>query len=457
MSNLETSSFHHQDLSTLWNNALEVLRPKITPFNFERWLSPLRCMTEDNGCILVEAPNRYIKEWFEDNFMSSMAQALWQCSNHHFKINIRIADSATPPNRADSTQQKRVPPASSPPGHPHLNEKYTFDTFVVGPCNQLAQATSKAVSEMPARKYNPLFIYGGVGLGKTHLLCAIGNEILRRHPTWNIIYVTTERFMIDYINHIRTNRIEPFRRLYRESCDVLLIDDIQFIAGKDRTQEEFFHTFNVLYEAHRQIVVTSDQFPHEIPGIEDRLRNRFQWGLIADIQSPELETRIAILKKKAEQDSIDLPDDVALYLATYIKSNVRELEGALIRLLAFSNLYSKEITVEFAENTLKNLIERPSSKLSIDQIQREAASYYNVKVSDLKGTRRHRTVAFPRQIAMYLSRVLTNHSLPEIGDKFGGKDHTTVLAAFRKIESLVETDPSIRSSIEYLKKKLTHR
>ena len=444
------------ELRHLWRTAVETIRPRINPANFDRWFRPLKCVSAENEYLIIEAPNRYIKEWFEDNFLAIMTETVRRCSKRSYKIRIQAAESGSDRGFADTPETPdRVPPASSPPGAPNLNEKYTFDTYVVGPSNQLAQAASRAVSEMPARKYNPLFIYGGVGLGKTHLLCAIGHEVLRRQPSWKVVYVTTERFMIDYINHIRTNRIDQFRHVYRQQCDVLLIDDIQFIAGKDRTQEEFFHTFNVLYEAGRQIVVTSDQFPHEIPGLEDRLRNRFQWGLIADIQSPELETRVAILKRKAELEEITLPDDVALYLASHIQSNVRELEGALVRLTAFSNLYGKEITIEFAQKTLKNLIERPYSKLSVESIQREAAGYFNVKVSDLKGNRRHRTVAYPRQIAMFLTRTLTEHSYPEIGEKFGGKDHTTVLAAVRKIERLMETDMTTRSDVEYLKKRIT--
>jgi chromosomal replication initiator protein len=466
----------HPEISNIWNSALDLLRPKVNPSNFEKWFLPLKCHGIKDNCLILDAPNRYIKEWFEDNFMDSALEALEKTGNPIYRIRIRIREQEFPkPNserqntkadlqassfssqssrRSSPTSPPPSQPPSQPPGQTALGGGYTFDSFVVGPSNQLAHAASLAVAEHPARKYNPLFIYGGVGLGKTHLLSAIGNEVRRRRNSWNINYITSERFVVEYINHIRKNRIDHFRKKYRHDCDILLIDDIQFIAGKDRTQEEFFHTFNILYEARRQIVLTSDQFPHEIPGLEDRLRNRFQWGLIADIQSPELETRIAILKKKAESDNISLPDDVAQYLATHIKTNVRELEGALIRLSAYSSLHGRAITIEFAQDSLKSLIERPDIPLSVDRIMDEVCAHFDVKVSDLKGKRRHRSVSYPRQIAMFLARKLTDQSYPEIGAQFGGKDHTTVMAAVKKIKDLEKNDPATRSCLESLYKKI---
>lgn len=475
-------------LSSIWADVLEIIRPKIHPSNFDKWFLPLQCEGFEDDCLLLRAPNRYIKEWVEDNFIGFILDAFESTGHRPYRIRISLDEkyilerknqkktlSFNTPSSVEgkdpsieggphqmasrggglkSPNSPHNPPSPSSPNNPKLNDKYTFDSFVVGPSNQLAQAASRAVSEFPAKKYNPLFIYGGVGLGKTHLLSAIGHEVLKKNPTWNIHYITSERFMVEYINHIKTNRIEGFRKKYRYDCDILLIDDIQFIAGKDRTQEEFFHTFNVLYENRRQIVLTSDQFPHEIPGLEDRLRNRFQWGLIADIQSPELETRKAILMRKAEEDGIFLPEDVSHYLASNIKTNVRELEGALIRLAAFSNLHRREITIEFAEKTLHNIIERTESPLSADLIIKKVAHHFDVKVSDIKGKRRHRSISYPRQIAMYLTRELTSSSYPEIGSKFGGKDHTTVMSAVKKIRKLEKEDPPTRSAIKSLKRKL---
>jgi chromosomal replication initiator protein len=488
MPELISSISAEQGLQRIWEAALDIIRPRVNPSNFEKWFRPLTCLGVDDDCLILEAPNRYIKEWFEANFTGAILDALEKVGSRPYRIRIQIprqeevkskpstgskssdrcarisasnarsASDDQPEAGEPSFSSTRRPP--SPPGapdQPGLAHRYTFENFVVGPSNQLAEAASRAVADHPARKYNPLFIYGGVGLGKTHLLSAIGHEVAHTRPTWNVVYVTSERFVVEYINDIRTNRIDQFRKKYRHNCDILLIDDIQFIAGKDRTQEEFFHTFNALYEAGRQIVVTSDQFPHEIPGLEDRLRNRFQWGLIADIQSPELETRIAILHKKAESEGIDLPDDVAHYLASHVKTNIRELEGALIRLDAFADLQGRptsEITIEFARSTLQHLIERPDVPLSAERIQDEVASHFDVKVNDLKGKRRHRSISYPRQIAMYLCRDLTNQSYPEIGNKFGGKDHTTVMAAFKKIKRLADRDPATRSAIDTLKSKL---
>jgi chromosomal replication initiator protein len=413
------------------------------------WLRPIRCMSIEGSSITLLAPNRYIKEWFEDNYLGVVLRELRSYTNQDYQVVFELAETEPVPE-----------PATEPVPEPvvsweyDLNQRYQFDSFVVGPSNQLAHAAARAVAELPAAKYNPLFIYGGVGLGKTHLLCAIGHEIHRRQPSLRVAYLSSERFMNEYINLLRSNRIEEFRRRYREDCDILLMDDIQFIAGKDRTQDEFFHTFNSLYDTHRQIVVTADKYPREIPELEERLRTRFQWGLIADIQQPELETRIAILKKKADGEKISLGDDVALYLATNIKSNVRELEGSLIRLAALASLHASEITVEFARDTLKNLLSQASSNLSIETIQKEVSAYFSIKVADLKSPKRHKAIARPRQIAMYLCRKLTDSSFPEIGQRFGGKDHSTVISACRKIEELMEKDLSIRTAVESIERQL---
>lgn len=452
-----------QPRQDLWINALSSLHERIKPHNYDMWLRPISCESISESQIVLRAPNRYIKEWFEDNYLSIVLQELRHRTNRDFQVTFVLDDDATP-----------APPSSSPPPAPpeedlaaekdfigaekdfigDLNDRYIFDSFVVGPSNQLAHAAAHAVAELPAAKYNPLFIYGGVGLGKTHLICAIGHQIRRAHPANRVIYLSSERFMNEYINHLRSNRMEQFRTRYRNECDVLLMDDIQFIAGKDRTQDEFFHTFNALYDLHRQIVVTSDKYPHEIPDLEERLRTRFQWGLIADIQQPELETRVAILKKKADLERINLPDDVALFLATHIKSNVRELEGSLIRLAAFASLQRSEITIDVAQSALKNFLNQTANNLTIETIQREVAAYFNVRVSDLKSAKRHKSVTLPRQIAMFLSRKLTNSSFPEIGQRFGGKDHSTVISACRKIEDLLEKDLSTRTTVEALGRQL---
>ena len=338
-----------------------------------------------------------------------------------------------------------------------LNPKYTFDSFVIGNSNRFAHAASLAVAESPAKAYNPLFIYGGVGLGKTHLMHAIGHYILQNNPNAKVVYVSSEKFTNELINAIKDDKNEEFRTKYR-SVDVLLIDDIQFIAGKERTQEEFFHTFNTLHEANKQIILSSDRPPKEIPTLEDRLRSRFEWGLIADIQAPDFETRMAILKKKADVENLNVPNEVMVYIATKIKSNIRELEGALIRIVAYSSLTNREITVDLATEALKDIISNKQNKsITIDLIQDVVAAYFNLRVEDLKSQRRTRNVAYPRQIAMYLSRKLTDMSLPKIGEEFGGRDHTTVIHAYEKISETLNNDESLEHTINDITKKLTQK
>lgn len=337
-----------------------------------------------------------------------------------------------------------------------LNPKYTFDSFVIGNSNRFAHAASLAVAESPAKAYNPLFIYGGVGLGKTHLMHAIGHYILQNTPNAKVVYVSSEKFTNELINSIKDDKNEEFRNKYR-NVDVLLIDDIQFIAGKERTQEEFFHTFNALYEADKQIILSSDRPPKEIPTLEDRLRSRFEWGLIADIQAPDFETRIAILKKKADVENLDIPNEVMVYIATKIKSNIRELEGALIRIVAYSSLTNREISVDLAAEALKDIISSEQNKqITIELIQDIVCNYFNLKIQELKSSRRTRNIAFPRQIAMYLSRKLTDMSLPKIGEEFGGRDHTTVIHAYEKISNILKKDESLRNVIDDLNKKITN-
>jgi len=333
-----------------------------------------------------------------------------------------------------------------PPGHGGLNPRYTFDTFIVGSSNQFAHAACRAVAEAPSRSYNPLFIYGGVGLGKTHLMHAVGQYVLQHDPGLKLTYISSERFMNEMINAVRYDKVLDFRERYR-SVDVLLVDDIQFLAGKEGTQTEFFHTFNALYDSQKQIVLSSDHPPHEIPSLEERLRSRFEWGLTADIQSPDLETKVAILKKKAEAEAVPLPDNVAMYIAGKIKSNIRELEGSLIRLIAYASLTGQDISLPLAQEVLRNILDHDAKAVTIEIIQKFVADYYNLKMVDLKSRNNSKSVAMPRQIAMYLCKALTHASLPEIGRSFGGKHHSTVIHSIRKVEDLRKRDGDFNTLI----------
>jgi chromosomal replication initiator protein len=446
----------------LWTEAVRSIEPLVKPAHRDLWLRPIECVGIDDGRIRLRAPNRYHKEWFEDNFLPSILKDLEVRTNRAFTVDFEVAEedavaaaaahsgSATPERPAHVTV-----PVATP--LPDLIPRYTFDKFVVGPTNQFAHAAARMVADAPASRWNPLFIYGGVGLGKTHLLQAIGHEIHRQHPEWSIVFVTCEKFVTDFIGSIRRSSgtsMEDFRARYRTAPDVLLVDDIQFLSNKDSSQDEFFHTYNALHYAHKQIVLTSDKLPAELPGVEDRLRSRFTWGLIAEVETPDLETRVAILKRKAELERVILPDEVALYLAAHIKSNVRELEGALLRLAARASFSGQTISVELARDALAKLLANAPTGLTIETIQREVAAYFDVKLHDLKGPKRHRAIAHPRMVAMYLARKLTNMSFPEIGSRFGGKDHSTVISAVRKIERLTAEDPTVRSVVGTIESRL---
>jgi chromosomal replication initiator protein len=461
----------------LWTEAVRSIEPKVKPAHRDLWLRPIECVAIDGARIRLRAPNRYHKEWFEDNFLPSILKDLETRAQHPFTVDFEVLEDEKPdtaangagpaqpghaghPGNSGSTAE-RPAPAPLPMPAPALVSRYTFDKFVVGPTNQFAHAAARIVAEAPASRYNPLFIYGGVGLGKTHLLQAIGHEIHRQHPDWLVSFVTCEKFVTDFIGSMMSQKrstagssMEEFRARYRTAPDVLLVDDIQFLSNKDSSQDEFFHTFNALHYAHKQIVLTSDKLPAELPGVEDRLRSRFTWGLIAEVDTPDLETRVAILKRKAELESVTLPDDVALYLAAHIKTNVRELEGALLRLAARASFHGQSISVDLARDALAKLIATGPTGLTIETIQREVATYFDVKLHDLKGPRRHRAVAHPRMVAMYLARKLTNMSFPEIGSRFGGKDHSTVISAVRKIERLVSEDPTVKSVVGTLESHL---
>jgi chromosomal replication initiator protein len=451
-------------MNKLWQDALGQLEASLNPQHFATWIKPLRLVRIERDLIVLEVSNRFILDWVRDNYAKLIQQVLSELSAVSYRLQIDVAGQDQEATRNDLrqrsasreavTRQSEVIPQHEWQLDLNLNRKYTFEEFVAGSSNQFAFAAAMAVANNPATTYNPLFIYGGVGLGKTHLINAIGNAILKKSPAVRVCYYTSEKFTNELINSIRYNRMEEFHKKFR-SMDVLLIDDIQFIAGKERTQEEFFHTFNTLYESHKQIVVTSDKFPKEIPGLEERLRSRFEWGLIADIQAPDVETKQAILKMKAEQNKIFLPEDVALFLASASSSNVRELEGYLVRLGAYASLTATPINLETARKVLKDILVERNRELSVEEIIKRVGSHFNVKVSDLKSPKRLKAVVLPRQIAMYLARQLTSASYPEIGERFGGKDHSTIIHAIRKVEKMMEENFQLRQTIESLKSTLT--
>jgi chromosomal replication initiator protein len=460
----------------LWGEAVRSVEERVNPTQRDQWLRPITLVGFEGSRIRLRAANRYQKEWFEDHYLPAILSDLQSRTNTSYAVDFEIVE--------DKQGKQEIPFATmaandflpagaihTPPSTPRgLDNRYDFDNFVVGQTNQFAHAAARMVADAPASKYNPLFIYGGVGLGKTHLLHAVGHEIHRQHPDWNITVVTCEQFVTNFIGSMlnqrrqsggghasASNPMEDFRQRYREAPDVLLVDDVQFLSGKDSSQDEFFHTFNALHHAHKQIVLTCDKLPAELPGVEERLRSRFTWGLITEIGHPDLETRVAILKRKAELDHIHLADDVALTVATYVRSNVRELEGALVQLSARASLTGCTITKEVAEEILKTMMSSGPTGLTIESIQREVASYFEVKLHDLKGPKRHRAVAHPRMIAMYLARQLTATSYPEIGSRFGGKDHSTVISAVRKIEKKMAEDSSLRSVVSTLTTRLRQR
>lgn len=449
----------------LWQDALVQLQAQLTPQHYTTWIKPLRLVKIDGDLVVLEVGNRFVLDWVRDNYAKLIQQILTDLSAVSYRLQINVAGQGSEQAASDKrrlaahkeqqpAKQSQIIPQNEGYADIYLNRKYTFDTFVAGSSNQFAFAAAMAVANNPATTYNPLFIYGGVGLGKTHLINAIGNAILKKSPGTRVCYYTSEKFTNELINAIRYQRMEDFHRKFR-SIDILLIDDIQFIAGKERTQEEFFHTFNTLYESHKQIVVTSDKFPKDIPGLEERLRSRFEWGLIADIQAPDVETKQAILRMKAEQNKIALPEDVSSFLANASSSNIRELEGYLIRIGAYASLTSTPINLEMARDVLKDILIEQTKKLSIDDIIKKVGNHFNVKITDLKSPKRLKTVVLPRQVAMYLARQLTPSSYPEIGERFGGKDHSTIIHAIRKVERMIEEDYQLRQTIETLKQGLT--
>jgi chromosomal replication initiator protein len=427
-------------LDALWSRLLATLEGRVPAAALESWLRPCRLVAADDDHLRVHAPNQYMRDWIGQHHASTIEAAARDLLGVNARVSIETGAESAP---ASARSPERTPGAPE-----ELTPRYTFESFVVGSSNQFAQAACQAVAELPGTAYSPLFLYGGVGLGKTHLLHAVGHEMARLHPTLRLLYLSSERFTNELINAIRYDRTGEFRAKYR-SIDLLLIDDIQFIAGKERTQEEFFHTFNDLYEGHKQIVVSSDSTPKEIPELEERLRSRFEWGLVADIQPPDFETRVAILKKRAERERVQLPDDVAYLMASRIKTNIREIEGSLTRMVAFCSLTGREMSVDVAQEVLSELWGADEKVITIEHIQRTVAGSFGLKLADMRTRTRTKAVAFPRQIAMYFARQLTHASLTEVGRAFD-KDHTTVLHAVTKIEAMMREDPKFKKTVDTL-------
>jgi len=415
----------------LWDQVLTRVEEKINRHSFATWFRPTAFRNQQGDKLFVQVPSEQFKDWLDKNYRGVIHEALNELESDAVQVVFECEQAAV-----DSLSSERDPATSGPT----LNPKYTFESFVVGSSNQFAHAAARAVAEIPSKSYNPLFIYGGVGLGKTHLMHAIGHYIQARAPGLQLTYISTDRFINEMINAIRFDRLPAFRQKYR-SIDVLLVDDIQFIAGKDRTQEEFFHIFNALHDTQKQIVISSDCPPRQIPTLEERLHSRFEWGLIADIQPPDIETKVAILTKKAAAERVEIPENVCLFIASKVRTNIRELEGSLIRLIAYASLTGRDIDLPLAQEILRDLLHTEDKPINIEMIQKYVADHYNIKITELKAKNNAKAVAVPRQIAMYLSKTLTDASLPEIGKVFGGKHHSTVIHSVRKIEHMRQKDP----------------
>ncbi len=449
-------------MSDIWSEALQGLQPRLGAQTYDLWLRPIALRRVSGTHLHLTAPNRFMKEWFENHYLGVVLDELRARTAQTYDVEIEVtagdpapSASVTQPEVAEPARAPSPPPlVAAPP--PQLSGRYRFQNFIKGAGNELAASAAWAAANEPGTRFNPFFIYGGVGLGKTHLLHAIGHHIHAERPDLRIVYQSAERFMNEFIAAVRFNQFDEFRGRYREQCDVLLIDDIQFIAGRDRTMDEFFHVFNVLYEAEKQIVVTADRMPSEMQGMEDRLISRLNWGLVADVKPPDLETRVAILRQKAEHDRINIADEVTMHLANIVRSNVRELEGSLVRVSTLAHLKNVPITCEFVSDLLG--APAPNAQpppVSIESVQKTVAAHFSVRVADLKGPRRHQGISRPRMIAMYLSRQLTGASFPEIGLRFGGKDHSTVINACKRIESIQSDDRELRATIDTLRRQLT--
>jgi len=466
-------------MTDLWNEALQGLQPRLGQETYDLWLRPLTVAAVEGQTIRLRAPSLFMKEWFENHYMEAVLDEIEARTDARYVLDLEVDPNATEfEPAAETTPVESTPNAPSTATRPAvstapaapavevvhkvapppvgLSERYRFDTFISGASNELAASAARAAADQPGTRFNPLLIYGGVGLGKTHLLHAVGHSLYETNPWMRITYLSAERFMNEFISAVRYNQFDQFRRKYREDCDVLLIDDIQFIAGRDRTMDEFFHVFNALYEAGKQIMVTSDRTPSEMQGMEDRITSRLNWGLVADIKSPDLETRVAILRQKAENDRIAIAGDVAVYLAQQVQSNVRELEGALVRVATFADLKGVPITRDFIREVIgETTKERRSAPITVEAVQKAVASHFSVRIADLKGPRRHKGISRPRMIAMFLARELTGSSFPEIGLRFGGKDHSTVINACKRITKLRDEDPELRAAVDHLREQLS--
>ncbi len=441
------------DEGVVWEEVIERIKRKSNPQVFF-WFDSLKLVSQKGESITLKAKSPFERDWITNHYMDVISKTVEEVGGRRFEIKV-ISDSQAPVSVEEIEEEPKPKEKKDALFSGFLNPNYTFERFIVGPSNQFAHAASIAVARKPGEAYNPLFIYGGVGLGKTHLINAIGNYILKTTLVARICCISAENFTNQVINSIKSNKMEEFRNRYRFGCDVLLIDDIQFIAGKESTQEEFFHTFNTLYESKKQIVISSDKSPKDMSYLEERLRSRFEWGLITDIQPPETETKVAILKKKAEAEKIMLPDDVAIFLAQNITSNIRELEGTLTNISAYAKLLNTEITIELAREVLKNIIkEHTRQVMSIESIQKEVANFFGIKLQELKSEKKVKNVALPRQVAMYLARRYTGASFPEIGEKFGGKDHSTVIHAVKKIESMMGEDQTLKEMVNAVSRRI---
>lgn len=439
-------------LTEIWHNILSQLEQELSRPSFDTWLKSTALHSFDGYYLTIVVPNEFAKDWLETRYFDIIKKHSSDILNKDVSLKFVIAGQEDMPGK--SKNDKKAGFSNNEYGSSTLNPKYIFETFVVGNSNRFAHAASLAVAEAIAKAYNPLFIYGGVGLGKTHLMHAIGHYAISNHTNLRVMYVSSEKFTNELINAIRDDKTVEFRNKYR-NIDILLIDDIQFLAGKERTQEEFFHTFNALHDANKQIIISSDRPPKDIPTLEDRLRSRFEWGLITDIQPPDLETRIAILRKKSELENFNIPNEVMVYIANKIHSNIRELEGALIRVIAYSSLSNKEISMDLCIEALRDILPNSKSKpITLSLIQSKVADHFGLRIDEFKSKRKTRNVAFPRQVAMYLCRELTDLSLPQIGEDFGGRDHTTVMHAHEKISNGIKTDPQFDSTIQLIIEKI---
>ena len=455
-------------MKAIWDEALSAIRSRVTGENFATYFAPLRFVSTVGDEVQLEVADPFFRDWVKLHYQDLLNEAVSQTAGQPMRVVLAIRELTVEPRPAPAPELEpedsieampRVVTVSEAPRHDEgssffpLNPHYTFDTYVVGPNNEMACAACSSVARQPGRAFNPLFIYGGTGLGKTHLLQAVAHRILAQDPGARLVYVSAEEFTNQVIKSISRQRMDAFRERFRGNCDVLLVDDVHVLSGKERTQEEFFYTFNALHAAQKQIILTSDKTPQEIQHLEERLRSRFNWGLITDVKAPQFETRVAILQRKAERDGIHLPDEVAFYLARLVHANVRELEGALTRLAAYASFHHRALTVAYAKEALKDVLDSRARTLTIDTILKMVAEHYDLKVADLRGSRRQRSVAHPRSVAMYLCRKHTQSSYPQIGRGFGGKDHSTVLAACRKIDLAMTEDAGLRGDIESIERK----